>query len=142
MKAPIEINKVSELHRMSGLNQPSHPLVSVIYNRELKNIADLEGVKLVNNLYTVIFKSSNQCSTISYGRNLYDYEEGTIVFTAPGQVIEFENDGAESTEIDPDGWSLVFHPDVFRKSTMSERMKMCSSLIMPGHLSTGKQISF
>ena len=72
MKAPLEIHKVSEMHRLSGLKPPAHPLVSVIYNRELKNIAPLEGAKLVNHLYTIIFKSSDVCSNITYGRNSYD----------------------------------------------------------------------
>ncbi|MEM6804994.1 MAG: helix-turn-helix transcriptional regulator [Bacteroidota bacterium] len=122
MQESIEVHKVSQMHSMGGLAKPKHQLVSVIYNRDLESITDMQGVKLINHLYTIIFKSSNVCSSFSYGRNSYDHEEGTLVFTAPGQVMEFKNEDEETEEIDPDGWSLVFHPDIFRKSVLSEKM--------------------
>lgn len=122
MKETLEIHKVSEMHQMAGLPKPEHPLVSVIYNRDLKTITNLTGIKVVNHLYTIIFKSSNVCSSFSYGRNSYDHEEGTLVFTAAGQVMEFNNDGLDKEDIDPDGWTLVFHPDIFRKSELSTKM--------------------
>ncbi len=124
MKQIIEIRKVSEMHQMGELPKPKHPLVSVIYNRDLKTAAGMQGVRIVNHLYTVIFKSSNICSSFSYGRSAYDHEEGTLVFTAPGQVMEFENEGNE--QIDPDGWSLVFHPDIFRKADLSDKINKYS----------------
>lgn len=126
MKQAFEIHKVSQMHEMGDLGRPKHPLVSVIYNRDLKSAEGLEGLKIVNHLYTVIFKSSNVCSSISYGRNVYDHEEGTMVFTAPGQVMEFTNDEEGNQEIDPDGWTLVFHPDVFRSSELASRMSKYS----------------
>ncbi len=126
MNQIIEIHKVSEMHQLGQLPKPAHPLISVIYNRDLKTASGLEGVKVINHLYTIIFKSSNICSTFSYGRNSYDHEEGTLVFTAPGQVMEFRNDITEDEQIDPDGWSLVFHPDLFRKSSLSDKMNSYS----------------
>ena len=126
MKQTIEIYKVSEMHQMGDLPKPDHPLVSVIYNRDLKTVSDLQEVKIINHLFTIIFKSSNVCSSFSYGRNSYDHEEGTLVFTAPGQVMEFKNGDADNTEIDPDGWTLVFHPDIFRKSDLSDKMNKYS----------------
>lgn len=86
----------------------------------------MQGIKVINHLYTIIFKSSNVCSSFSYGRSSYDHEEGTMVFTAPGQVMEFENDTAEDEPIDPDGWSLVFHPDIIRKSKLSHKINKYS----------------
>lgn len=124
MKPTIEIRKVSEIHQISELPKPKHPLVSVIYNRDLKNVSQAKGVRIINHLYTIIFKPSNSCSSFLYGRNSYDYEEGTLVFTAPRQVMEFENDN--ETQIDPNGWSLVFHQDLFRKSDLSNTMKKYS----------------
>jgi len=120
MNQVIEINKVSQIHQFGELPRPKHPLISVIYNKDLKKVTGVQGVKIINNLYTIIFKSSSVCGTFSYGRSSYDYEDGTLVFTAPGQAIEFE--ATENQEIDPDGWSLVFHPDVFRKSNLSDKM--------------------
>lgn len=126
MKQIIEIRKVTEMHQMGALPKPGHPLISVIYNRDLKTVSSLQGVKIINHLYTIIFKSSSVCSSFSYGKSSYDHEEGTLVFTAPGQVMKFENDSKENEQIDPDGWSLVFHPDIFRKSNSSDKMNKYS----------------
>ncbi|MEO0404740.1 MAG: helix-turn-helix domain-containing protein, partial [Bacteroidota bacterium] len=61
-------------------------------------------------------------SGFSYGRSTYDHEEGTLVFTAPGQVMSFENETIEPEQIDPNGWTLIFHPDLFRKSGLVDKM--------------------
>ncbi len=126
MPQTIEIHKVSQMHQMGELPSPKHPLVSVIYNRDLKTISGMKGIKIINHLYAVIFKSSTVCSGFSYGRNSYDHEEGTLVFTAPGQVMKFDDTTTENQYIDPEGWSLVFHPDLFRKSDISNKMNMYS----------------
>ncbi|GAB5554949.1 MAG: helix-turn-helix domain-containing protein [Saprospiraceae bacterium] len=122
----IEIKKISEMHQMGALPNPKHPLISVIYNRDLKTVTSMQEVKIINHLYTIIFKSSNVCSSFSYGRSSYDHEEGTLVFTAPGQVMKFEKDNSGNEQIDPNGWSLIFHPDIFRKSNLSDKMNKYS----------------
>ncbi|MEO0899250.1 MAG: helix-turn-helix transcriptional regulator [Bacteroidota bacterium] len=126
MQETMDLHKVSQMHKMGGLPAPKHQLVSVIHNRDLKKVSEMQGVKIINHLYTVIFKSSNNCSSFSYGRNSYDHEEGTLVFTAPGQVMEFDSDMEEDQQIDSDGWSLIFHPDIFRKSDLSDNMNKYS----------------
>ena len=40
--------------------------------------------------------------------------------------MEFENDNQENEQIDPDGWSLVFHPDIIRKSEFSSKINKYS----------------
>ncbi|MEM6378587.1 MAG: AraC family transcriptional regulator, partial [Bacteroidota bacterium] len=126
MQQSVTIQKVAQMHQMGGLPSPKHQLVSVIHNRDIKTVASLQGVKVINQLYTIIFKSSSICSTFSYGRNSYDHEEGTLVFTAPNQVMEFSNDSQANESIDPNGWSLVFHPDIFRKSGLANKMSKYS----------------
>lgn len=37
--------------------------------------------------------------------------------------MEFQNDNGE---IDPDGWSLLFHPKIFRKSDLSNKISRYS----------------
>ncbi len=126
MPTTVEIHKVSQLHELGGIASPKHQLVSVIHNLDIKTITGVQGVKIINHLYTIIFKSSNICSTFSYGRNAYDHEEGTLVFTAPGQVMKFDNDAGADGPIDAAGWSLVFHPDIFRKSDLSDKISRYS----------------
>ena len=126
MQQTIEIHKVSQMHALGLLPKPKHQLVSVVYNRDLKSVENLKAVKVINHLYTIIFKSTQNCTTFSYGRNSYDYEDGTLVFTAPGQVMEFNDNEGTDESIDPDGWTLFFHPDIFRKSDLSDKMSKYS----------------
>jgi len=126
MQQTVEIHSISQMHQMGGLPKPKHQLVSVIHNRDIKTVASLQGVKVINHLYVVIFKSSSICNSFSYGRNSYDHEEGTLVFTAPGQVMEFDNGADAAEEIDPDGWSLVFHPNLFRRSDLAQKINRYS----------------
>lgn len=50
----------------------------------------------------------------------YDYQEGTLVCLAPGQVIGFEDNGEK---FQPKGWALVFHPDLIRGTMLGRNMK-------------------
>ena len=47
----------------------------------------------VYGFYTVYLKEV-KCGDLRYGRNYYDYQEGTLVFLAPGQVIELRGQAA------------------------------------------------
>jgi AraC-like DNA-binding protein len=57
-----------------------------------------------------------KCGDLKYGRNYYDYQEGTLVFVAPGQVLELENDGKV---YQPKGHALVFHPDLIHGTPLA-----------------------
>ena len=118
MSDTIILDSVSQLHESLGLHKPKHPLVTVLQAEEVKSKIGLSNIKIVNNLYQITFKKGI-CGTIRYGRNSYDYEEGTLIFTAPGQVITYEH----NAELDDyQGWSLCFHPDLIRKSELGSKI--------------------
>jgi AraC-like DNA-binding protein len=58
--------------------------------------------------YTVFLKDV-KCGDLTYGRDTYDYQEGTLVFLAPGQVAGVNNNGEM---YQPKGYALVFHRDL------------------------------
>lgn len=60
-----------------------------------------------------------KCGDLRYGRNYYDYQEGTLVFLAPGQVIGYENNGQT---YQPKGWALLFHPDLLRGTSLGRNI--------------------
>ncbi|MEM9919185.1 MAG: helix-turn-helix transcriptional regulator [Bacteroidota bacterium] len=104
--------------------KPKHPLVSVVYAKDIKTIGNFQDTKVVNNLYQITLKHL-ACGQIQYGKNSYDYEEGTLVFTAPGQVTQFDGSFEPSNE-DDQGWTLVFHPDLIRSSHLADRINYYS----------------
>ena len=68
--------------------------------------------------YTIFLKDV-KCGDLRYGRNYYDYQEGTLVFLAPGQVIGYENNGQT---YQPKGWALLFHPDLLRGTSLGRNI--------------------
>lgn len=121
MSKTFVINSISQVHQSLGLAKPKHPLVTVVYERDIKAVSDFQEVKVVNNLYQVTMKSKIDCGKLQYGKNSYDYEEGTLVFTAPGQVTEYTGEYDIGNQ-ENDGWVLGFHPDLIRKAALAEKM--------------------
>jgi len=120
----FEINSISQAHQSVGLPAPKHPLVSVVNTEDYRPTIDFRGLKVINNLYQITLKQLG-CGNLMYGKNSYDYEEGTLVFTSPGQVTVFE--GEMPTDDDANnGWTLAFHPDLIRKSTLADKMDQYS----------------
>ncbi|MEL7161327.1 MAG: helix-turn-helix transcriptional regulator [Bacteroidota bacterium] len=68
--------------------------------------------------FYVIFLKEIKCGDLRYGCNTYDYDEGTLVFLAPGQVI-----GQAGEEVyQPIGRALVFHPDFLLGTALAGKM--------------------
>ena len=116
MKEIIQVDSISQVHEFFNYPKPKHPLVSIIKHSDDIHNFDFENVRFVFNLFHVSLKQFKKGS-FNYGRNTYDFDEGTMVFTQPGQVMEF-SDEKEASESAVPGWSLMFHPDLIRKSEL------------------------
>jgi AraC-like DNA-binding protein len=114
----LHIKSVSEVHHLFDLKKPLHPLITIIREWPESDF-DFSGVKVTSDLYLIGMKG-NIRGTFKYGRNSYDYEEGTLAFLAPNQVTSFEN--TEENE-DIGGWNIIFHPDLMRKSELGKTIK-------------------
>ncbi|MBY0436074.1 MAG: helix-turn-helix transcriptional regulator [Cyclobacteriaceae bacterium] len=95
-------------------NQTLHPLVSVV---DLSKAAPRKLRRMSYGFY-VVFLKEVKCGDLKYGISKYDYEEGTLVFLAPGQVIG--SHGAEYYQ--PHGLALVFHPDFIHGTSLGRHM--------------------
>lgn len=92
-----------------------HPLVSVV---DLDKVDNIHRFKQYMNLYAIFLKDKN-CGAMNYGGQPYDYDDGTLVFVAPGQVYGVDSDG----EIKPSGYALVFHPDLIKGTQLGKNIK-------------------
>ena len=113
-----KINSIVEAHQILGLESPDHPLISVVNMNNPRLRKDFGGHNYVLNLYHIGLKMGN-INAFGYGRNSYDFQDGAMVFIAPGQVIRPENREDNS---DISGWMLFFHPDLLRQSNLSDKM--------------------
>ena len=80
--------------------------------------SDLNHSRLNYGLYALFLKQGDGCS-IRYGREKYDYQEGTVVSFKPGQVVEVEWD--ESRPMPPSR-GLLFHPDLLYGTQLARRI--------------------
>lgn len=97
-------------------NNPTlHPLISLV---DLGKAGIIKREKFMMGFYAVIIKESI-CGDLRYGNNYYDYEEGTIVFFAPGQVITVEPEGELHQ---PFGTALIFHPDIIKGTSLGKQI--------------------
>ena len=122
MKNVLNLNTIKDYHALMGY-ETAHPLVSVLdfsqakLNKEKNQNAEVQALSF--GYYLVFFKNDKHCE-IRYGRNTYDYQEGTLVFIAPGQVVSIEEDGED---YQPQGYALLFHPDLLRGTALGHNMK-------------------
>ncbi|MDR8392660.1 helix-turn-helix transcriptional regulator [Aliifodinibius sp. S!AR15-10] len=89
-----------------------HPLVSVI---DFSKAEMRTGKKMYFGLYCIILKDI-ACGNLKYGRHYYDYQEGTLVFISPGQVIDVQD---KTEPYQPMGHGLVFHPDLIHGTSLA-----------------------
>ena len=97
-------------------NETLHPLVSVV---DLSKAAPRQGSRMYFGFYTIFLKDV-KCGDLVYGRHTYDYQEGTLVFLAPGQVAGINSNGET---YQPKGYALVFHPDLIHGTSLGRHIQ-------------------
>lgn len=111
-----KFNTVDEYNKAMGV-ETRHPLVTVIDYSKANHVGEYpEGHSFG---YYTVFLKEQKCSDMKYGRNYYDYQEGTLVFLAPDQIVRIENRLPHT----PKGWALMFHPDLLRGTALGRAMK-------------------
>jgi AraC family transcriptional regulator, transcriptional activator of pobA len=108
-------NTITEYNAFNN-NETLHPLVSVV---DLSKADPRTGSIMYFGFYTVFLKDV-KCGDMVYGRHTYDYQEGTLVFLAPGQVAGINSNGEY---YQPKGFALVFHPDLIHGGPLGKRIQ-------------------
>lgn len=114
MKKTITIDSITTAHEVFDLGKPKHPLITFFPNTP-SMITGFLDVRLAMELYVISMKDG-VTGSFQYGRNAYDFEEGVLTFLSPGQLIV----PGDARDIDNKGWSIMFHPDLIRKSPLGQ----------------------
>lgn len=112
----INLDHVDQYNSLYGL-ETQHPLVSVV--DLTKATRKVDQAQMSYGVYALFLKQSKSCD-IKYGRKSYDYQEGTIVSFAPGQIVRVE---LTDDVINPPVYGIVFHPDLIRGTSLGKSMK-------------------
>lgn len=111
----VSLDSIDAYNKLYGLTT-LHPLVSVIdLNKATKRI---DRIRMSYGVYALFLKSGVNC-TLKYGREYYDYQEGTIVSFSPGQIIDVDSTGEPTA---PDVVGLMFHPDLICGTPLASKI--------------------
>lgn len=105
------LKTVGEYSELRGV-ETLHPLINVIdYDDDIKM---LEPGSYNFGFYCIYLKETI-CGDLVYGKENYDYQEESLVFVAPGQILTIKS---YLPNVRPSGKVLLFHPDFLRGSAL------------------------
>lgn len=114
----IRLDTVDDYNKLFGL-ETLHPLVAVV---DLDDATKFPAHFTVNYGIYALFLKDTKCGDILYGKQVYDYQDGTIVSFAPGQVVKTEM--IEGKRAKAKG--LLFHPDIIKGTSLGQEIKSYS----------------
>ena len=122
MKEIIRIKSITEVRDFYGFDKPKHPLISVLPIDERMTNFDYGENRYTLDFYQISLKEGIR-GMFSYGRSTYDFQEGTMTFIKPNQVVKVKNsEGFNESK----GWTLFFHPDLIRRSELGKTIEYFS----------------
>ncbi len=113
MKDILKLDSISQYNAIKGI-ETRHPLITSFDSSTAK---PLPSGKYNFEFYSVFLKGVN-CGELKYGRNTYDYDEGTLVFVGPGQVVGIKS----QKDYNPKGHALLFHPDFIKGTPLASKI--------------------
>jgi hypothetical protein len=116
----IDLESISDLHRLMQRPAPKHPLVSLVDHTDFYAMRPTTEATYRFGFYTISCKKFE--GVLRYGRGNYDFDKGSLMFTAPGQVI---SSGPETIKVD-EGWALFVHPDLLYGTDLGKKMHQYS----------------
>lgn len=114
-----KIESIAQLHDLIGAGKPKHPLITLIDLTEINPTVSTNDLHIFTCFYTIILKEGNACRN-KYGRQYYDFQEGSLSFMAPEQELHVDEDNLEAKS--NSGWILCFHPDLIHKSLLWKKI--------------------
>lgn len=123
MEKVFKFDSVAEYNALND-HETFHPLVSVIDFSKSKPWTwpagkNVNPIKVNYGLYCIFLKDV-KCGDLKYGCSYYDYQEGTLVFISPGQMVEVEYFGEN---FQPKGYALLFHPDLIHGTSLGRHIQ-------------------
>ena len=111
----IQVNTIDQYNKLFGI-ETRHPLIGIV---DLNRPEQLIPYKMNIGFYALFLKEE-VCGELTYGRGRYDYQEGTVVALAPGQIIGLNNPSGVKP---PASKGLLFHPDLIRGTALGQEIR-------------------
>jgi len=111
---------IIEYHRITGLPKPENPLISLIDIKDIKPPRVEGPFSIILDFYTVSLKRGMNAK-LKYGQQSYDFDDGVMFFTKPGQILGFEFE--KETLDTPSGWMILIHPDFLWNTPLAQSIQ-------------------
>lgn len=111
----VKLDDVSQYNTLYSM-ETIHPLISVIDFSKSKPVQHIR----MNIGFYCIFLKDIKCGNLTYGCSKYDYEEGTLVFIGPGQILGIDR---KDKYFQPKGYALIFHPALIYGTSLNQHLK-------------------
>ncbi len=115
MQEIVKLDSIAKYNTMRGA-ETLHPLVTVL---DLSKTQPMPAARFNFGIYAIYLKEL-ECGELKYGRSHYDYQEGTLVFIGPGQILGVE---PKVETFAAKGWALLFHPDLIKGTHLGKRIQ-------------------
>ncbi|MXV51507.1 helix-turn-helix domain-containing protein [Pedobacter sp. HMF7647] len=112
---------ITEAHRLLGLPAPRHPLITLMNAEQTVAVSDELAGKHVLHFYKISYQPP-MSPKLRYGQQYYDFDEGGLLFAAPGQVIGEDNRDEPPPRICSEQ-TLIIHPDFLLGYPLAKKIK-------------------
>src|ERR1700761_6953977 len=116
----LKFESLSDAHRAMGLPKPQHPLISLINANNQVGATPPAGSHVLS-FYKISYKP-RLGGKLKYGQAYYDFDEGGLLFAAPGQLVGNNRDGDRENEA-CSIYTLLIHPDFFLAYPLAKKIK-------------------
>jgi len=117
MEKTVKFETIKEYNDFNN-HETLHPLVTVIdFSKANPRTWGKDKKVRVSYGFYCIFLKEIKCGDLKYGCHYYDYQEGTLVFMAPWQVMDIENNGQV---YQPIGHGIMFHADLLKGTSLAK----------------------
>lgn len=117
----VRFISISESHQAFGLPAPQHPLISLVhFNKHNPFNTAMAPIYDILSFYKITFITRNK-GRLKYGRNYYDYDEGSMLFLAPDQLV-----GSTDYNSETYCYILLIHPDFLLGHPIARKIKQYS----------------
>jgi AraC-like DNA-binding protein len=136
----IVIDSIDKYNKFMGF-ETRNPLVAVI-DMSKANPQHIKTERTFEYEVYSLWLKQTFCGNITYGRQPYDYQEGTVTSFAPGQIVHFK----PVSDYKPQALGLIFHPDLIRGTSLGHDIKQYDFFSYSSrealHLSENEKIIF
>ena len=120
LQQPYRIKTIKEYHKILGIGNPEHPMISVIDLAEITPYKSEDSIKVVFDFYMISLKKVEAGDVqYGYGQQKYDFDDGILFFISPNQIFSFKADD----DFRSAGSMLLIHPDFLWGNPLAKTIK-------------------